>query len=101
MKRTLKAWGKVMCPEVKYIAPSRPVMRFALVEQDKEGKQTWHPCAAWGDTAAKMSRLSEGDMIEVEAKTVTRPFMGKMGTRRIVTEHIVHSYKQLHAQGKG
>jgi len=95
MSRNLRTWGKVMSPEVKYLAPGRPVMRFALVENNDSGT-TWHSCVAWGDTALKMADTQEGDMIEVEAKVVTRSFVGKGGARRIVTENIVTAYKQLH-----
>lgn len=93
--KTLRAIGKVMSPQVREIAKGRPVMRFALVERSKDGGNTWHTCVAWGDTAAKMSSLVEGDMVEVEARTVTRSYTGSGGDRRIVTEQVVSSFKDL------
>ena len=91
----LRAQGKIMSPQIKELSPGRPVMRFALVEMDREGKQTWHSCAAWGGMAAKMSRLCEGDMVEVVARSATKSFTGVTGTRRTVTEYIVETYTLL------
>jgi single-stranded DNA-binding protein len=97
--RTLRTHGKMMSPQIKYIAPGRPVLRFALVAVS-EGTSTWHSCVAWGNTAEKMSTLEEGDMIEVDAKSVTRSFTSSIGARRTVTEYVVSTFKTLKEHGK-
>jgi hypothetical protein len=42
-----------------------------------------------------MSRLCEGDMVEVVARSATKSFTGVTGTRRTVTEYIVETYVKL------
>jgi hypothetical protein len=96
MKRTLKAQGKIMSPQTKELAPGRPVMRFALVEQTPEGT-TWHNCAAWGAMAHKMCHLQQGDTVQVQAKAVTMTHVGAM--RRTTTQYIIETFKELvHAE---
>lgn len=97
MGHRLKAQGKVMSPQIRDVAPGRPVMHFALVSQDDKGNQTWHSCAAWGDVAQRLwSGCEEGTMIQVEARVVSRP-IGMGEDRRIITENIVSEFKILKA----
>jgi hypothetical protein len=89
--RILRAQGKILSPEVREMAPGRPMMRLGLQLMDQDGNITVHPCVAWGDMASKLSRYNEGDIVEVVARPSTNTRIG----RKPMTEYIITEFTLL------
>jgi hypothetical protein len=89
--RHLKTQGQILSPQVRDMAPGRPIIRFGLRTMDREGATAVHPCVGYGEVAHKLSRQTEGDMVEVVARLVTNTRVG----RKPLMEYIVTEFTLL------
>lgn len=88
-----------MDPEVKNLESGKTLAKLSIAtterytnsKGEKVSDTQWHNLIAWGKTAEIAEKfLKKGSEVAVEGKLTSRSYEDKEGTKRYITEVIIH-----------
>lgn len=88
-------------PEVRYLEKDKPVARFSLATNERQGNSDveiteWHHIVAFNDFARIAERyIRKGSRLYIEGHLRTREYEDKFKIRRKITDIIVDSIELL------
>ena len=100
LRNSVRLYGHVgQEPEVKSLESGNRLAKFSMATSDRHKdsqgnwveETTWHNLVAWGKQVDIIEKyVNKGDRLSIEGKLTNRSYEAKDGTKKYVTEIVVH-----------